>query len=612
MVGKVLELTELLSPDQLGHFVGNRWLEWNTFRQVKLAEWTEVRKYVFATDTTKTSNSKLPWNNKTTIPKLCQIRDNLFANYVASMFPKRNWLSWEADNQNDQTPDKEKAIESYMRFVVEQTGAKFELEKLVLDFIDYGNAFAMPEWIDETVRLDDGSEQTGYVGPSIRRISPLDLVFNPTAPNFKTAPKIIRSLLTTGEVKDMIMKDTASDDERKEAEELWAYIRGIRDKVVAHEGTIVGKDELYQVDGFGSFRDYLMDDLVEVLTFYGDYFDHETGEFFKNHIITVVDRHKVISKRPNPSQFGYAPIYHVGWRNRQDNLWAMGPLDNLVGMQYRLDHLENLKADIYDLTAYPVLFISGYVEDFEWGPLERIYGGDDGKVDMVAPDVGALQANLELANLEAKMEEMAGAPKEALGFRTPGEKTAFEVQRLENAASRIFQSKVTQFEQQMTEPLLNGMLELARRNLTSETIRLFDTEFNIAVFQTLTVEDITGTGRIRPKAAQHFAENATLIQNLNNFFSSALGANEDVQMHISGIKLAKLVEELLEIEDRELVTPYVRLSERADAQRQAAAQQELFEEEVNTPTGLFDDDFDEDIVADQLAQEQQGALTDEA
>jgi hypothetical protein len=33
------------------------------------------------------------------------------------------------------------------------------------------------------------------------------------------------------------------------------------------------------------------------------------------------------------------------------------------------------------------------------------------------------------------MEEMAGAPKEAMGFRSPGEKTKYEVQRLESAAS---------------------------------------------------------------------------------------------------------------------------------------------------------------------------------
>jgi len=52
-----------------------------------------------------------------------------------------------------------------------------------------------------------------------------------------------------------------------------------------------------------------------------------------------------------------------------------------------------------------------------------------------------------------------------MGFRSPGEKTKYEVQRLENASARIFQNKINQFEEQIVEPLLNAMLELARRNL---------------------------------------------------------------------------------------------------------------------------------------------------
>jgi len=43
------------------------------------------------------------------------------------------------------------------------------------------------------------------------------------------------------------------------------------------------------------------------------------------------------------------------------------------------------------------------------------------------------------------MEEMAGAPKEAMGIRTPGEKTRYEVQSLENRSGRIFNHKVLNF-----------------------------------------------------------------------------------------------------------------------------------------------------------------------
>jgi len=101
------------------------------------------------------------------------------------------------------------------------------------------------------------------------------------------------------------------------------------------------------MDGFTNFRAYLLSDMVEVLTFYGDWYDPYTDTFEKNRVITVVDRHKLIENKPNPSFFGYPPIVHSPWRRKQDNLWGMGPLANLVGMQYRMDHIENMAADIW-------------------------------------------------------------------------------------------------------------------------------------------------------------------------------------------------------------------------------------------------------------------------
>ena len=81
----------------------------------------------------------------------------------------------------------------------------------------------------------------------------------------------------------------------------------------------------------------------------------------------------VVLKEPIPSWSGHAPIYHVGWRTRPDNLWAMGPLENLVGMQYRIDHLENLKADAMDLAVLPPLVIKGEVEQFKYAPGAEIH-----------------------------------------------------------------------------------------------------------------------------------------------------------------------------------------------------------------------------------------------
>lgn len=141
-----------------------------------------------------------------------------------------------------------------------------------------------------------------------------------------------------------------------------------------------------------------------------------------------------------PTYDGRAPIRHVGWRTRPDNLWAMGPLDNLVGMQYRIDHLENLVADAMDLVVHPPLMIIGEVEEFIWGPGVEIHLDENGKVEEISKNMSAIiTAKSTIQDLMDQMELFAGAPREAMGVRSPGEKTALEVDRLFAAASRIFQ-----------------------------------------------------------------------------------------------------------------------------------------------------------------------------
>ena len=587
MTGKTLQLENIITPDAKAARITERYVEWETLRQPWKVEKEEIRRYVYATDTTWTTSGKLPWKNKTTIPKICQIRDNLISNYMATMFPKRKWLNWEANSKDANSVQKRDSIINYMAWCIEQPTFKTELTKIIEDYIDYGNCFAMPEWVDQRTELVN-MIQTGFIGPAIRRINPLNILMNPTADNFMASPKIIRSIISLGELKQMLER-MSRDENTDDYEKLYEYLKKLR----FHARTFQGEnwdvfDRLYAMDGFTSFRAYLLQDFVEVLTFYGDFYDDFNDIYGRNRVITVVDRHKLISDKPNPSYFGYPPIFHTPWRKKQDNLWGMGPLDNLIGMQYRLDHIENAKADITDTTSYPVQKIKGFVEDYVWQPGEKIFTGDEGDVELVQPQINFQNLDFDLQRYVQTMEEMAGAPKEAMGFRSPGEKTAYEVQRLENAASRIFQNKITQFEEQMLEPLLNAMLELARRNMTEAiSIRVFDDQFKVATFQTLTPEDITGIGRIKPLAARNFAEKAQLIQNITNMSGSAVW--QTIMPHVSSIKLAQTVEEALDLKDYEIFTPFIALAEQAEAQMQQHALQEQMQKQMGTATGMGGD-----------------------
>jgi hypothetical protein len=254
----------------------------------------------------------------------------------------------------------------------------------------------------------------------------------------------------------------------------------------------------------------------------------------------------------------------------------MGPLENLVGLQYRIDHLENMKADVWDQVAYPVKKIRGDVQEFGDEPGERIYLGEEGDVTYLAPDVTALNADLQINDLSNKMEELAGAPRNAMGIRTPGEKTAFEVASLDRGASRIFEHKAYHFERTFLEPLLNDMLEVGRRNLDeSDLIRILDDDTGIAIFESISREDITARGKLRPVGSRHFAERAVRLQNLQNLVE--MKRDPTIGVHMSGKELARIL--ATELDEPDLFSDNIAIFENQETQRLASETEVQAEEE---------------------------------
>src|SRR5579859_5699246 len=256
MAGKVLHLREIWKPDGLGVGVAIKYNEWRMLRQNWENEQREVREYLFATDTTKTTNSKLMWNNKTTIPKLANIRDNLLAYYMAAIFPKRKWLYWEGASQDDVSKEKCAAIENYMGWVIDQPDFKNIIQLLLSDFIDEGNCFAAADWVDQTNTLPDKT-QIGYLGPVAKRYSPFDVVMNPIGPDFSRVPKIVRSLISIGEVKQILENETKPEN-AEQYKLLWDYLRHIRNTAGQLGSTDLKVEDSYlAMDGFHSYRAYL-------------------------------------------------------------------------------------------------------------------------------------------------------------------------------------------------------------------------------------------------------------------------------------------------------------------------------------------------------------------
>ena len=548
--------------DSLANKITDMWVRWDSGRSVWKSNQQELRNYLFATDTRTTSNSKLPWKNSTVTPKLTQIRDNLHANYMAALFPSENWFFFESTDQNKDLAAKRQAIVNYLKQKLKASDFQLLVSQLIYDYIDFGNVIVTYDYVRDVISDETGNVVKRYIGPKAYRINPNDIVFNPLAETFTKTPVVRRMLKSIG--------DLLSDIETKPN---LNYNKAVVDKAMSFRQNYRDDPEFKKeinmaIDGFGSADEYLESDMVELLEFWGDIYDPDTKQLLRNQLVTIIDRKWVLRKQPNPLWTGNKPMHHCGWRLRTDNLWAQGPLDQLVGMQYRIDHLENLKADVFDLIAYPVMVVYGNtVEEFQYEPGATVFVGDEGKVDFIRPDATALQADLQINELMNRMEELAGAPKQAMGIRTPGEKTKYEVQSLENAAGRIFQSKVSWFERNILEPLLNGMLAESVRNFEGvERIRSIDEEYNTESYVEVTKDDLMAEGKIYPVGARHFADQARFVQELAQTIS-AVQAIPGVAAHMSGKAIAKALEENLGWQNYKIVKDNAMVFEQAETQR---------------------------------------------
>lgn len=256
MAGNTIDMKLIISPDNIATEIADRWRLWNQQRVGKLEEWKELRNYLFATDTRSTSNSTLPWKNSTTVPKLTQIRDNLHANYMAALFPQNRWMKWMANDKDSNSKIKREAIQAYMENKVQQSDFEITMSKLVLDYIDYGNCFATVDYETNYTELENTEIIPGYIGPRVVRISPYDIVFNPVASDFKKTPKIIRSLLTLGEVKKMVEEDP----EKEFMSRVFDRMVGTRNAIQGYSDSDLHKNDGFVVDGFGSIRQYYESD----------------------------------------------------------------------------------------------------------------------------------------------------------------------------------------------------------------------------------------------------------------------------------------------------------------------------------------------------------------
>ena len=453
------------------------------------------------------------------------------------MFSLPDYVDWEAYDYDSIDVNTRNTLKSVAKQMVEDSGFKPTIRELVEDYVDYGNCFATVVNVTDTL-----GDAIIYQGPRAVRLDPLNIYFDPLASDFNRSPKIIRSIKTLGEL--IAESEDLPEDAKMYKEALNKAIKNrsmVRDRLAETNAELI-KDDICNIAGFGNWSAYYASDTVELLTFYGDIYNMEDNKLHRNTRIVVMDRSHVLLEEPIKNYGFKSNIFKAGWRDRKDNLWSMSPLDNIKGMQFMIDFLENKRADIFNYISNPMIVTKGDVEMPEYLYPGCQVGLDvDSDLQFARPDATALQADLYIDRYINLMEEMAGTPREAMGFRTPGEKTAFEVSQLNTASSRLFNEKTRKFELEMLEPLLTLMLRIYMTNPTRTVKIRNQLEDGTVLFEEVNLDQLQANGRFVAMGSNTYTEKARMAQTVMQIYNSAIPSDPLVFNYFNPKTLAKII-----------------------------------------------------------------------
>lgn len=548
-------------------------------------ECDEVSKYIFATDTRSTVQQSAEFKNTTTIPKLAQVRNNIITSYEEHLFPNTEWVQWDAASQDAASKEKADIVKSYTQTKVEDSNLRGVAGQLVQDWTDRGLCAAEVIFVNETHQDSEGNPVAGYYGAKAVRLDPYDVVYDVLATDLEHATKGVRSVYSLGGLKKLSI-----DSPEVLSPESFEFVKNRRGEVRGALIDAKGSETLITRQlrraGHGDTVDYMLSDKYELLTMYGSFYDETADVLYDDYRIQILDRAIILSKEPITSLTGKHSVKIAVWEQREGTLAPIGPLARIVGLQYKVDKLENQRSDKFDQLINPTIVERGDVEFFgvRGQPGGRYRVEEDGDVRELVESAVVLQADTQIQFTLALMDDLSGNPKESLGQRTPGEKTKFEVQLLDSGQNKLFRNKVKKFESEMLTPIIQEYLAIGRRNLNqTDLVKILDPEMGTMMFHQITRDDLNISGRLRAAGATIFAERANALQNLAQLSNTNL--MQMTQQHWSRKALARTIEELAGLKQYELVFPNIGVQEDQETQRLAQQSQEK-----TTENGLTGED----------------------
>lgn len=557
--------------------VAYHWEKWNSSRVQAMELWAEIDAYLHATDTSMLEGGS-NFDHKTHLPVLSELHEDLIAIVYSTLFPHDDWLSWKGFEINAITKQLRQKVLSYIKQCHSMNGFGITMRKVVDDLVRYGNCFTQTYYLDENMESEEGIV-SGYTGPAVKRISPYDICFNPVVKSFKKTPKIIRELVTVGDFYQLV-EGLPKEDCCLSEEEFKRLLS--RRTGTGNDYTERYKDKQYVPQGFGNIQEYYQSGYIELLWFYGDVFDDTDNEFYNKRCVVVADRDTVVIEK----ECLFPNIFKGSWTPRPDNLWSQGPLDKVVGINYMINHRENSKNDAIDKFTYPDRAYVGDVEEIydEVTGHTKYIMPEGGSVTDIRPDSTVLTFDNQIMMHRDLARTSARLPQQLAGFRTAGEKTATEVQSLNDGAFRGFINKAGQLEEDLIAPVVSSEIRIAKDNYASIIKVLDEDEEGIMLTTEITEDDLSANGMLIPSGSKRFARQLQQLQGLTQLANTQLG--QIVAPHINTYSLAKTVEQLYGFEKYGFVNKFAVIDEQSEMQnKQMLAEQDMIQQS-SEPTSL--------------------------
>jgi len=569
---KTITFMDWSTPDSRASHISGKYHEWQSYKEKAMARWEETEAYVYATDTTSLPGGT-NFDHTTHIPIVHEIYEELCSILYSTVLPHEDYLGWLGFDSEANTREKRDKALAYIKNRHSLNGFRKSIDTLISDLVIYGICFAQVQHVNRSLVGENGIGVSGYIGPVVKRFSPYDVTIDPTAPSFEASPKVIRSLVSMGEFIALAEKGNWDKE----------VVQGIIDKRGSYSGVDFSdkhKNKQYTPDGFGNIELYYQSGMVELLWFYGDVFDEDELKVHRNRCIVVADRCRSLSD----TECLHPDIFCATWKAKPDNLWSQGPLDQIVGLNYQINHRENALSTSIDRFIFPDRVHLGDVE-VQYNPSNgniTYYAPEGGGVQDLSPDATVLTYDNQIEKLSSKARMAVGLPPSLAGFRSPGEKTAFEVQSLHDGAFRSFVHKAERFEMDVVEKVVNAELRLGLENLDSVLQVPAQSPDGLPTFLKITREDLTSNGKLVPWGARRFTLQNKQLNVLSMLANSNLG--QLIGAHMNTYKLARVVEELGGLNDFKVFDKFAAIEEQFEQQQLVNMAQQMQASELQRPS----------------------------